>query len=75
MEEGQILSRTHLLQGIPGVIAQGRYDSVTPPVTAYELHKSWPTSRLEIVPDAGHATVEPGIQRALVAATDEFADI
>jgi proline iminopeptidase len=30
-------------------------------------------ARLEIVPDAGHATAEPGIQRALVQATDRFA--
>lgn len=73
MEEGQILARMETIAHIPGVIVQGRYDSVTPPVTAYELHKSWPGSRLEIVPDAGHATVESGIQRALVAATDGFA--
>ena len=75
LDEGQILRNADRLAAIPGVIVQGRYDSVTPPVTAFELHKSWPGSRLEIVPDAGHATVETGIQRALVAATDGFADI
>jgi proline iminopeptidase len=74
MEEGQILARAHRLHDISGVIVQGRYDVVTPPVTAYELHQAWPMARLEIVPDAGHATVEPGIQRALVQATDCFAD-
>lgn len=75
LDEGQILRHADRLAAIPGVIVQGRYDSVTPPVTAYELHKSWSGSRLEIVPDAGHATVEAGVQRALVAATDGFADI
>ena len=75
MEEGQILARMDRLQGIPGMIVQGRYDAVTPPVTAFELHEAWPGSQLEIVPDAGHATVEPGIQRALVAATDRFANL
>jgi proline iminopeptidase len=54
------------------VIVQGRYDVVTPPVTAYELHEAWPGSQLEIVPDAGHATVERGVQRALVQATDRL---
>ena len=61
------------MQGIPGIIVQGRYDVVTPPVTAWELHEAWPGSKLEIVPDAGHATVEPGVQRALVRATSHFA--
>jgi proline iminopeptidase len=75
LDEGQILRNADRLAAIPGVIVQGRYDSVTPPVTAFELHKSWPGSRLEIVPDAGHATVETGIQRALVATTDGFADL
>lgn len=75
LEEGQILARAQRLHGIPATIVQGRYDSVTPPVTAFELHQRWPTSHLEIIADAGHATVESGIQRALVAATDRFADL
>ena len=75
IEEGQILRNAGHLSAIPGIIVQGRYDSVTPPVTAYELHQLWPNSLLEIVPDAGHATVEAGIQRALVAATERFADL
>jgi proline iminopeptidase len=36
------------------------------------LHKLWPASQLRIVPDAGHATSEPGICAALVLATDEM---
>ena len=73
LQEGQLLANAHRLLAIPGVIVQGRYDVVTPPVTAWELHEAWPASQLEIVPDAGHATVEPGIQRALVQAMDRFA--
>ncbi len=73
MDEGQILARMGTIAHLPGVIVQGRYDSVTPPVTAFEVHRSWIRSQLVIVPDAGHATVETGIQRALVAATDRFA--
>jgi proline iminopeptidase len=72
-EEGQLLRDAGRLAGIPGVIVQGRYDVATPPVTAWQLHKAWPESRLIIVPDAGHAASEPGIRHHLVKATDGFA--
>jgi len=75
LEEGQILARAPRLQAIPGTIVQGRYDVVTPPITAWDLHQAWPGSHLEIVADAGHATAEPGIQRALVQATDRLAEL
>ncbi|XVV04845.1 prolyl aminopeptidase [Actinosynnema sp. CA-248983] len=72
LEEGQLLRDAGKLAGIPGVIVQGRYDVATPAVTAWELHRAWPGSELVVVPDAGHAYDEPGILRALVAATDRF---
>ncbi len=71
--EGRILADMPKIAAIPGVIVQGRYDLVTPPTTAYAVHQAWPASRLEIVPDAGHATSEPGVTRKLVEATDFFA--
>ena len=64
-----------MLEGLPGVIVQGRYDMVTPPTTAFELHQAWAGSRLEIVDDAGHATMEPGTMRKLIEATDGFAEL
>jgi proline iminopeptidase len=70
--EGEILANVGKLAGLPGIIVQGRYDVVTPPTTAFELHLKWPGSKLEIVPDAGHATSEPGTMRKLVEATDFF---
>jgi proline iminopeptidase len=70
LEEGQLIANAHRLRGIPGVIVQGRYDMVTPPVTAWTLHQAWPGSTLKIVADAGHASSEPGIRRELIAATD-----
>jgi proline iminopeptidase len=73
MEEGQLLAGAVGLADIPGVIVQGRYDVITPAATAWALHKAWPRSKLQIVPAAGHATGEPGIANALVAATDYFA--
>jgi proline iminopeptidase len=39
---------------------------------AWDLHRAWPEARLEIILDAGHASLEPGIIDALVRATDSF---
>ena len=74
LEDGELLRRASELEGIPGIIIQGRYDVVTPATTAHELHQRWPGSRLEIVPDAGHATNEPGILRKIIEATDQLAE-
>ncbi|WP_447005812.1 prolyl aminopeptidase [Saccharothrix isguenensis] len=71
-EEGQLLRDAGKLAGIPGVIVQGRYDMATPVTSAWELHRAWPGSELVVVPDGGHAFDEPGILRALLAATDRF---
>ncbi|MEM7730600.1 MAG: prolyl aminopeptidase [Pseudomonadota bacterium] len=61
------------LQGKAGAIVQGRYDVVTPAAAAWELHKAWPEAQFTIVPDAGHSAKEPGIAKALVAATERLA--
>jgi proline iminopeptidase len=71
-EEAQLLRDAPNLQGIPGAIVQGRYDMVCPMESAWALAKAWPEADLVIVPDAGHSAYEPGISRALVAATDRF---
>ncbi|WP_209707885.1 prolyl aminopeptidase [Crossiella equi] len=73
-EEGQLIRDAHKLADIPTVLVQGRYDVVTPPVTAYELHQALPGSELVIVPDAGHAFNEPGNLHHLIEATDRFSD-
>jgi proline iminopeptidase len=56
------------------VIVQGRYDVVCPPATAWHLHQAWPQARLEMIEDAGHSAFEPGIEAALLRATDQFRD-
>ncbi len=71
--DGQLLRDMHLLEAIPGIIIQGRYDVVTPAVTAFDLSRAWPDAKLEIIPDAGHTATEPGIQDALVRATQRLA--
>lgn len=74
LEEDQILRDAHVLENIPGVIVQGRYDIVCPMESAWQLHKSWPSSKLNIISDAGHSASEKSIVNALVRATDAFAD-
>ena len=70
--DDQLLGDAARLQGIPGVIIQGRYDVVTPMETAWALHRAWPQAEFVIVPDAGHTATEPGITDAMVRATDKF---
>jgi proline iminopeptidase len=74
MEPNQLLEDVQELDGIPGVIVQGRYDLICPMASAWELHNTWPGSELQVIPDAGHSAAEPGIRAALVAATDRFAE-
>ena len=54
-------------------LAEGRYDVICPPATAYRLAAAWPASDLAMIDDAGHALSEPGITSALIEATDRFA--
>lgn len=71
-QDDQLIADAHRLAGIPGVIIQGRYDVVTPAITAWDLHRAWPQAEFIMVPDAGHTATEPGIADALVRATDRF---
>ncbi len=73
LREGQLIADAPVLRDVPGVIVQGRYDVCTPMMTAWDLHRAWPEAELVVVDDAGHSAAEPGIARALVAATDRFA--
>jgi proline iminopeptidase len=72
LPENALLDGVGRLAGIPAVIVQGRYDMVCPIATADELHAAWPEAHYVVVPDAGHSAMEPGIRRALVAATEKF---
>jgi proline iminopeptidase len=69
----QLLEDAGRIRDIPGVIVQGRYDVVCPVKSAWDLHKAWPQSELQIVPDAGHAASESGILSRLIEAADRFA--
>ena len=62
------------LRDIPTRIVHGRYDMCTPLDSAWKLKKAMPHAHLEIVPDAGHSSLEPGIVDALVRAGDWMGD-
>jgi proline iminopeptidase len=68
--DGWLLDQTPHLRHIPARIAHGRYDMCTPLASAWALKQKWPEAELEIIPDAGHSSLEPGIVDALVRATD-----
>lgn len=73
-EDGWLLNNAHRLKNIPGIIIQGRYDVVCPMKSAWDLHQAWPGSELKIITDSGHSAFERGIARALVEATDKYAE-
>ena len=71
-EPDQLLRDVERIRHVPAVIVQGRYDVVCPPQTAWALHRAWPEADFRMVPDAGHAALEPGILHELITATDRF---
>lgn len=77
LEEGQLLRKENIdrIRHIPMTIVQGRYDVVCPPITAWELHKAWPESKLHWIADAGHSATEPGTKKKLIETCDEFASL
>lgn len=72
LEEDQLIRKVGRIAHLPAAIIQGRYDVVCPALSAWRLHEAWPQASFEMIEDAGHAAFEPGIARALVAATERF---
>lgn len=71
-DETAILNNLDQLEGIPGVIIQGRYDMVCPPRSAWRLAQGWPRAHLHMVDRAGHALSEHGISSTLVQVMDKL---
>ena len=72
--ENYLIENVDKIRHIPTVIVQGRYDVVCPAVSAWELHRAFPESDLQIIGDAGHSISEKGISSALVGAMDKIRD-
>ncbi|MDD9911459.1 MAG: prolyl aminopeptidase [Alphaproteobacteria bacterium] len=74
LPEGFIIQNADKLKNIPGAIIHGRYDLCCPVKHAWQLHKAWPTAKLNIVHQAAHRMELP-LNAALTQATDEMAKI
>jgi proline iminopeptidase len=68
----QLLEGMTAIAKHPAIIIQGRYDMVCPIITADKLAQVWDGAAYRIIADAGHSSMEPGVQSALINATDEF---
>lgn len=73
LEDGILLMQARALNGIPGVMVQGRLDLEAPLVTAWELSQVWEGGELVVVKNADHSPTDPGMSEAIIAATDRFA--
>jgi proline iminopeptidase len=72
LRENELVDAVPRFRHVPATIIHGRYDMLCPLEGAVELANAWPEAVLEVVADAGHSALEPGIAQRLVAATDRF---
>lgn len=72
MPEGALLANIDRIRHIPAEIVQGRYDMVTPVLSAWVLHRAWHEANFTIVTLANH-THSPAMVEALRAAADRLA--
>lgn len=72
LKRGELLLGAKVLANIPTIIVQGRYDMVTPCSAAFRLLRVLPKAKFILVQNEGHWSMQPGIQTALLNATDEI---
>jgi proline iminopeptidase len=72
LEEGELLDRAHVLEDVPVILVNGRYDVICPPLFAMRVHEKLPSSKLIIAERSGHSMGEPEIEKALLNAVNEF---
>jgi proline iminopeptidase len=73
MRPGQLLSEASKLEGIPGIIVQGRYDLLCPPETSHALAARWSDAEIRFVEGAGHTLYDPGVRNAVMKAIADIA--
>jgi proline iminopeptidase len=72
LRPNQLMAEAERLTGIPGIIVQGRYDLLCPPMTAQALIQRWPDAELRTVEAAGHSLFDPGVREAVVQAITDI---
>jgi proline iminopeptidase len=73
MTPGQLMAEAGKLEGLPGIIVQGRYDLLCPPATSHALSAAWPGSEVRFVEGAGHSLYDPGVRDAVMKAIADLA--
>lgn len=73
MRPGQLLEEAGKLNGIPGIIVQGRYDLLCPPKISHALAARWRDAEVRIVEGAGHTLYDPGVRDAVMKAIADMA--
>lgn len=68
LDDGILLRRAHLLEGLPGAMIQGRFDLEAPLTTAWELSRVWSDGVLEVIENAGHSTSDSRMSKAIIEA-------
>ncbi len=70
-----IRDNLHKITNLACIIVHGRYDAICRASVAYDLHKKWPNSILNIVPAGGHTAREDALSLALKEATIKLQSI
>jgi proline iminopeptidase len=68
MRPNQLLAEAGMLERIPGIIVQGRYDLLCPPATSHALAAAWRGCEIRFVEGAGHSLYDPGVRDAVMKA-------
>ncbi len=71
IKENQIIENIDKIKNIKCFIVHGRYDIVCPINQAFDLHCHYDNSELNIIDDAGHSLLEPGITRKILEIFEE----
>ncbi len=71
IEENQIIKNIEKIKNIKCFIIHGRYDIVCPFNQAFDLHNHYDNSELNIINDAGHSLLEPGITKKILQIFEE----
>ena len=71
IEENQIIKNIEKIKNIKCFIIHGRYDIVCPFNQAFDLHNHYHNSELNIIDDAGHWLLEPGITKKILQIFEE----
>lgn len=69
-DDNFVLKHCRDIEKIPCHIVQGRYDTISPPISAWQLHKALPSSILTMVADGAHSPMDGGMTRELIKASN-----